>query len=94
MSKAASRAVLLRSMIMEYVAEFKQPLFLQRRVEEILFKGYHVPMMESLSGLLGYKLLPNDTFGIFYGVNRNILYRLVHGDILFLLLCNCDSHIS
>jgi len=61
-----------RSVLLMYIETFEEKVFLQRTVDEMLFKGYYVDMMESISGVLGYKLLPNDTFGFYYGVRMLI----------------------
>jgi hypothetical protein len=67
--KAAKLSTFLRSTMALYLEPFEERVFIQRTVDEMLFKGYYVDMMESVSGLLGYKLLPNDTFGLYYGVS-------------------------
>lgn len=75
MAHRAARADLLqRSLIVEYIQ--KEPAILTRTVDEMLFKGYHDEMMEKFSSFLGRKLLPNNTFGFYYGVSS---FKLVRG---------------
>lgn len=41
---------------------------MKRTVGELTFKGRFEPMMEALAELKGEAILPNNTFGLFYGV--------------------------
>jgi hypothetical protein len=42
--------------------------FIQRTVGQMLFGGYYIPFMRTLEELKGEPLLPNNTFGLYYGV--------------------------
>lgn len=60
---------MLRSVLAEYLVA--EPIFVTKTVDEMLFKGYYVELMEHLSGLTGQTLMPNNTFGLQYGVSSN-----------------------
>lgn len=62
----AKEHVFTRSILVEYSAS--EPVYLTKTIDEMLFKGYHVDMMEQISAMSGVKSLPNDTFGLQYGV--------------------------
>ncbi|CAL8128506.1 unnamed protein product [Orchesella dallaii] len=48
---------------------YKEPLFIEKTVEEVLFKGWKVPFLERLEKDVGITLMPNNTFGLFIGQN-------------------------
>lgn len=54
-------------MMLEFLAD--EQVFVQKTIDEMLFKGYYVDFMEDFAKFIGYKLLPNDTFGLYYGVS-------------------------
>ncbi len=70
---ASTKHVVARSLVAEYLAS--EPIFVTKTVDEMLFKGYYVDMMHQLSSFSGYKILPNDTFGLQYGVSSQ-LYKI------------------
>ncbi|XP_013790099.1 scavenger receptor class B member 1-like, partial [Limulus polyphemus] len=56
--------------------KYKEELFVKRLVRELLFDGYGVPLMKDLALLAKPfikipQLLPNNTFGLFYGKNNS-----------------------
>lgn len=51
------------------LVRYKEPLFLQRTVDEALFKGWRVPFLEKIEDEVGISLVPNNTFGFFVGVS-------------------------
>lgn len=66
--RAAKQNSFSRGVMLEYLQDEK--VFIQRTADEMLFKGYYVDFMDDFSSFLGYKLLPNDTFGLYYGVSN------------------------
>lgn len=62
-----------RSLVRDVTITFDKKLFMQRTVGELTFKGYFEPMMEELGNLKGETLLPNNTFGIYYGVRLQFI---------------------
>lgn len=60
-----------------YIVKFKQSPFIQKRVKEILFQGWEVPMVAELSEFLGQELMPNNTFGLFYGVRSKYFDKII-----------------
>ncbi|XP_035712600.1 lysosome membrane protein 2 [Folsomia candida] len=65
--RAAKQSAFSRSMMLEFLAD--EQVFVQKTIDEMLFKGYYVDFMEDFAKFIGYKLLPNDTFGLYYGKN-------------------------
>lgn len=65
--RAAKQSAFSRSMMLEFLAD--EQVFVQKTIDEMLFKGYYVDFMEDFAKFIGYKLLPNDTFGLYYGVS-------------------------
>lgn len=49
---------------------FKQNLFMQRTVEDVLFKGIKVDFLEAIETEINLSLLPNNTFGYLVGVSN------------------------
>jgi len=47
---------------------YKEALFVEKTVEEALFKGWKVPFLEKIEENVGFKLIPNNEFGFFVGV--------------------------
>lgn len=72
--KAASMSSIARSVILDTVAghEENEPLFVRKSVGELLFRGYFEPMISELSDLSGEEVMPNSTFGIYYGVSLKL----------------------
>ncbi len=58
-----------RFMVNTYLMRFKEKAFLKRKVREILFEGYKVDMIDEVQKITGMKILPNSTFGLYYGVS-------------------------
>jgi len=46
-----------------------EKLFKKRTVGEFLFYGTHEPFVQAISEMAGEDIMPNNTFGIFYGVS-------------------------
>jgi len=59
---------MIRYMARFYLESFEEQPFVYTKVGTILFKGSHVPMIESISELMGKELLPNNTFAFFIEV--------------------------
>ncbi|CAL8102958.1 unnamed protein product [Orchesella dallaii] len=51
-------------------------LFINKNVSELLFEGYYQPSVAEASGLANDTLLPNNTFGFFYGKNESLSDRV------------------
>lgn len=69
MAKAVALPPVSRFLIRDIANKHKSKLFMHKTVAELTFKGYKEPLMEELSSLQGgEELLPNNTFGIYYGV--------------------------
>ncbi|ODN03610.1 Lysosome membrane protein 2 [Orchesella cincta] len=51
-------------------------LFISKTVSELLFKGHFQPSVAEASALANDTLLPNNTFGFFYGKNESLSDRL------------------
>lgn len=69
-NRAANQGTFARSMMLEYLEPYEETAFIQRTVEEMLFKGYYVDFMEDFAKFLGYQLLPNNMFGLYYAVRK------------------------
>ncbi|ODM99666.1 Scavenger receptor class B member 1, partial [Orchesella cincta] len=59
---------------MDYLAnmiliQYKEPLFVTRTVEEVLFQGWTVPFLQKIETEIGLSLVPNNTFGLLVGLN-------------------------
>jgi len=50
-----------------------EKLYVKRTVQQIVFGGYYVPFIKELSNLMGQSLLPNNTFGLYYGVGCKLV---------------------
>jgi hypothetical protein len=59
-----------------YVAKFKEKPFILKSVDEILFKGWHLPIVSEVEDFTGQTLLPNSSFGLFVGVSNIIKYLI------------------
>lgn len=59
----------LRFMANVYLMRFKEKLFIQRPVREILFQGWQLPLVDEIQKLSKQEVMPNATFGFFHGVN-------------------------
>jgi len=55
-------------MVMSAAQDHEQKLFKKRTVGEFLFYGTHEPFIQEISDLKGEDIMPNNTFGIYYGV--------------------------
>lgn len=55
-----------------YLDSFEEEAFVHTNIGTVLFKGTHVPMIESISELMGRELLPNNTFAFFIERNGSI----------------------
>lgn len=51
---------------------YKEPIFIENTVEQILFQGWRVPFLERLEEDAGITFMPNNTFGFFYGQNDTV----------------------
>ncbi|CAL8137067.1 unnamed protein product [Orchesella dallaii] len=67
--KAISLSPFTRSLIRDISLDYNKDLFMHRTVAELTFTGYFDPLMKDLAELQGQELLPNNTFGIYYGKN-------------------------
>jgi len=56
----------------------KEGLYVNVTVDEFLFGGYYVPFMKELSEMSGEVLLPNNTFGLYYGVSVQIVIYIMY----------------
>jgi hypothetical protein len=65
-------AGILRDIVHEYMEEHPGTVspFVTRRVRELLFDGYADGLLAELSIFKREKILPNNTFGLYYGVRR------------------------
>ncbi|ODN00734.1 Scavenger receptor class B member 1 [Orchesella cincta] len=68
-SELGSMSSMIRYMARFYLDSFEEQPFVYSKAGTILFKGSHVPMIESISELMGRELLPNNTFAFF--IERN-----------------------
>lgn len=59
---------MIRYMARLYIDSFEEQPFMHTNVGTVLFRGTHVPMIESISELMGRELLPNNTFAFFIEV--------------------------
>ncbi|ODM93105.1 Scavenger receptor class B member 1 [Orchesella cincta] len=48
---------------------YKESLFIEKTVEEALFKGWKVPFLEKIEQDVGFTLIPSNEFGFFVGQN-------------------------
>lgn len=64
-----------RYMVSETISEQfpDEDMYVQITVDEFLFGGYYVPLIAELSALRGETLMPNNTFGLYYGVSICII---------------------
>lgn len=70
--KATNLSAFSRFLVREIFANNEERLFVQKSVKELLFEGYYQSTVEAMSDLSpGEELLPNNTFGFFYGVLRD-----------------------
>ncbi|ODN04815.1 Lysosome membrane protein 2 [Orchesella cincta] len=67
--KAMTLSPFARSLIRDISVDHNKELFMHRTVAELTFTGYKEPLMKDLADLQGEELLPNNTFGIYYGKN-------------------------
>ena len=44
-------------------------VFVSKTIKELLFDGYYDGLIQDLSKLKGEDVLPNNTFGLYYGVS-------------------------
>jgi len=51
-----------------YVKRFREPLFVERPVRELLFEGYHQAMLSELQDLTGEDLVKDSKFGLYHPV--------------------------
>lgn len=65
---------MVRYMARIYLDSFEEQAFVHTNVGTVLFKGSHVPMIESISELMGRELLPNNTFAFLIEV-KNGFFR-------------------
>lgn len=69
-----TKSLAVRTLAYPFTEKHKETLFLQRTVEEFLFKGYFQPTIAEIGEKLmgGKQLLPNNTFGLYYGKNGTL----------------------
>lgn len=46
-----------------------EPLFVRKKVEDVLFNGWKVPLLDKMESKFGVVILPNNTFSFFLGVS-------------------------
>jgi hypothetical protein len=68
-SAAALKGAVARYMVLETAKDLEEGLFKKRTVGEFLFHGTYEPLVAELSDLNKEELMPNNTFGIYYGVS-------------------------
>ncbi|CAL8095368.1 unnamed protein product [Orchesella dallaii] len=68
-SELGTMSSMIRYMARYYLDSFEEEPFMHTNAGTVLFKGSHVPMIESISELMGRELLPNSTFAFF--IERN-----------------------
>jgi len=56
-------------MLNMYANRFKETPFLRKKVRELLFDGYYVGLIDTLQNITRKAILPNSTFGLYYGVS-------------------------
>lgn len=83
-SQAMKGSTFQRSLIREITINHGNDLFMRRPVKELTFGGYVEPMMKELGELKGEELLPNNTFGLYYGVSLDI--EVCHSNNQFLIV--------
>jgi len=69
--------LLFRPLIDPFVRKNKETLFIQRTVDEFLFKGYPQHTVKDISEKLldGKVLLPNNIFGLYHGVSHGTFWN-------------------
>ncbi|CAG7833577.1 unnamed protein product [Allacma fusca] len=67
--KAEELPYFIRYLVSMYLENFKQTLCITRTVGEILFQGYHEPMLSELQEITGEKILKEEKFGLYYPKN-------------------------
>lgn len=72
---------MIRYMARLYIDSFEEQPFMHTNVGTVLFRGTHVPMIESISELMGRELLPNNTFAFFIEV-RDVKQKLFLSTLL------------
>lgn len=55
-------------MVMGVVTRFNEGLFLTKTVHQLLFGGFRHELLATFSSITGERYMPNNTFGLFYGV--------------------------
>jgi len=55
---------------MSAALEHDEKLFKKRTVGEFLFYGTYEPFIQEISDLKGEYIMPNNTFGVFFGVSK------------------------
>jgi hypothetical protein len=72
-----------RYIVNEILTDFEEEeIYVHCTVDEFLFGGYYVPFMAELSAMKGETLLPNNTFGLYYGRNgsESLKYEIIAGN--------------
>jgi len=59
----------VRYIISAAAEDHGEKLFKKRTVGEFIFYGTHEPFVQTISKMTGEDIMPNNTFGIFYGVS-------------------------
>lgn len=58
----------LNDLAQTLLTSYKEPLFLQKTVDQAFFTGWTVPFLQKIEDELGVSLIPNNRFGFFVGV--------------------------
>lgn len=73
MEKAMNLSMFAKFLVREICLNNEERLFVRKTVKEFMFDGYYQDSVEAMSDLSGGEaLLPNNTFGFFYGVKSII----------------------
>jgi len=65
----ASFGAWIRYALGTYLAQYDEPLFQRRTIKEVLFDGYHSPMVEELQELTGELYFEDAMVGFLVGVS-------------------------
>ena len=61
-----------------YMLRFKETLFIERKVKEILFEGYPQPMLDEIQSLTGKHIVTDGKFGLYAGVRSFKKFTNLH----------------
>jgi len=64
----------LNDLALPVLLKYKEPLFVKKTIEQVLFKGWKVPLLEKIKNDVGIELpyLANNTFRLMLDVSEQV----------------------